>query len=68
MARVTYECPECKQIVVLEDPVEKVPEHHGKPMVKIDESGMDICTQPDHPEHARSTAEDDACDDFRGEK
>jgi len=68
MARVTYECPECKQTVVLEEPVAKVPEHHGKPMVKRDQSDLDICMQPEHAEHARSTSDDEACDDFRGEK
>jgi hypothetical protein len=43
----------------------KSPTCCGKPMKKIP---LDICLQPDHPEHARPMDAEDACDDFRAGK
>jgi hypothetical protein len=58
----TYQCSLCKKKASTKDE-KKIPTCCGKPMKKIP---VDICLQPDHPEHARPMDAEDACDDFRG--
>ena len=55
-----YECESCGKTVTVSDG--KVPECCNKPMKKV---SLEICLQPVHAENARSSDEDDACDDFR---
>lgn len=61
MAQDMYYCLECKKTALVETG-KKPPICCGKPMKK---QPLDICLQPSHPEHARSSTVDDACDDFR---
>ena len=60
----TYQCSVCKKKTSAKDE-KKVPTCCGKPMKKVP---VDICLQPDHPEHARPMDAEDACDDFRAGK
>ncbi|MEM0466423.1 MAG: hypothetical protein QXX20_02320 [Candidatus Thermoplasmatota archaeon] len=61
MTQERYTCAICKK--TKKRPAGKqAPKCCGKPMVKLP---LDICLQPDHPEHARPMEMDDACDDFR---
>ena len=57
-----YQCKKCKKKTIIKDEDEK-PSCCGKTMKKIP---VDICLQPDQAEHARTGAEDEPCDDFRG--
>jgi len=61
---VTYQCSSCKKQLKKKDE-DKTPSCCGKPMVR---QSLDICLQPDHPEHARPMDAEDACDDFRAGK
>jgi len=55
-----YQCKKCKKKTIVRD--DKAPSCCGKPMKKI---SVDICLQPDHPEHARPMRDEEPCDDFR---
>jgi hypothetical protein len=57
-----YQCKKCKKKSIVKDDT-KTPSCCGKPMKKI---SVDICLQPDHPEHARPMKDEEPCDDFRG--
>jgi hypothetical protein len=52
----------CKKKTIVKDD-KKTPSCCGKPMKKI---AIDICLQPDDPEHARPMSDEEPCDDFRG--
>ena len=60
----TYQCQSCKRTATVESG-ENIPECCGKPMEKMPH---EICTQPDHAEHARPMEEEEPCNDFRAEK
>ena len=62
MSMSTYQCDKCKKKTIVKD--DKItPSCCGKSMKKI---SVDICLQPDHPEHARPMNDEEPCDDFRG--
>ena len=55
-----YKCEVCgKKIKALDD---ESPYCCGKSMKK---TGLDVCTQPAHAEHARTMDSDEPCDDGR---
>lgn len=61
MVEETYQCQSCKKTATVEAG-NQVPRCCGHEMVKISD---EICLQPNHAEHARPMANEDACDDFR---
>jgi hypothetical protein len=60
MNEITYKCDICGKQLKASD--EKIPTCCGKLMQQLP---LDICIQPAHPEHARSSEDDEPCDDGR---
>ena len=56
----SYKCETCGRTKEVTDGV--APTCCGKTMKKL---SVDVCTQPAHAEHARTTDSDEPCDDGR---
>jgi hypothetical protein len=63
LAEQTYKCENCGKTVKITNGDK--PKCCNELMKQIP---LDICIQPAHAEHTRPMDEEDACDDFRGEK